>query len=77
MPTQKQVLQMANALHERKLINLESSARDLISVESDILNGPEQVGWYVVAGTSYVLIGASTALEAIKNPAILENRPMR
>lgn len=68
MPTQKEVLQMATALHDKKLMNIDGSTRELLSVQLDALNGPQEVGWYVVGGTSYVLIGAQPGPDAARTP---------
>jgi hypothetical protein len=70
MPTQKTISQLANTLHDKQILNLDSSLRDSLSVESPILNGPDKVAdWNVVGGSHYVLVTGAGVLTNVSNPA--------
>ena len=70
MPTQKQIAELAHSLHDKKIINLDSSMREALNVSSTVLNDPNiAADWNVVGGSHYVLItGIQGGLERVTNP---------
>ncbi|MEG3162076.1 hypothetical protein U1763_16370 [Sphingomonas sp. LB2R24] len=73
MPTQKQIAELAHSLHDRKIINLDTSMRDALSVSSTVLNDPNVVAdWNVVGGSHYFLVtGIQGGLEKVANPSTI------
>lgn len=71
MPTIREIHDLATELHNKKLLNLDVSAKDLLALQSSLLQGkdPSTVGWYVLGGDHYVLIVAQRAADTKVNPA--------
>lgn len=71
MPSQKTISDLASALHQKKILNIDTSLRDTLGTESSLLNGPDLVAdWNIVGGSHYVLVtGLSGALDKISTPA--------
>jgi hypothetical protein len=70
MPNMKEVQQLATELHDKKILNLDTPGRDLLSMQSSLLhaNPAELAGWYVVGGDHYVVVCGKEPGSAI-NPA--------
>jgi hypothetical protein len=73
MPTQKTVHELAVALHDKKILNIDTPLRDALSVQSSILNDPDKVAdWNVIGGSHYVLVtGLQGATDKVTNPAAI------
>ena len=76
MPSINEISGLANELHSRKLLNLDVSARDLMSLQSSVLHGkdPSIYGWYVLGGEHYVVVCGQKMPEQVMNPAALQSR---
>jgi hypothetical protein len=75
MTTQKSISELALALHDKKILNIDSSLRDTLAVGSPIFNNGDKVAdWNIVGGSHYVLVtGLQGDLEKVANPAAISH----
>ena len=72
MPTQTSVAELAQKLHDKKILNLDSSLKDSLSIESSVLSGADKVAdWNIVGGSHYVVVTGLGGLGAAANPAAI------
>jgi hypothetical protein len=71
MPTQKTVSELALALHDKKILNIDATLRDALATPSSILNNPDKAAdWNVIGGSHYVLVtGLRGDVGQVTNPA--------
>jgi hypothetical protein len=66
MPTASEIKQLATELHDKKIINLDASGRDFMSMTSPVLHkGDEVADWYAVGGSHYVIVCGAQAQLAV------------
>jgi hypothetical protein len=75
MPTLKDINDLAKEMHDKKLINLDMSARELLSVSAAGLhNKGVEAGIYVLGGDHYVIVCGRVGQGAVINPAQIGGR---
>ncbi|WP_156949878.1 hypothetical protein [Simplicispira psychrophila] len=73
MPSMKEINDLAVEMHNKKIINLDISARDVLSAASVHRKG-EEVGIYALGGDHYVIVCGSTAGNATNPVNITRNK---
>ena len=76
MPSIQEISGLANELHNRKLLNLDVSARDLLALQTSVLGGKDPsiyAGWYVLGGDHYVIVCGEHGPQAQINPAAIQS----
>jgi hypothetical protein len=76
MPTLKEIQELAHEMHDKKMINLDLTGRELLSLKATALHVTkgEEVGIYVLGGDHYVVVCGATAGNRINPAAIPGNR---
>ena len=70
MTTLRQINELATEMHNKKIINLDLPARDLLSLQNTGLQSKgEEAGLYVLGGDHYVVVCGRTPAGAVVNPA--------
>jgi hypothetical protein len=72
MPTLKEINDLATEMHNKKIINLDLTGRELLSLKSSTLHVSkgEEAGIYVLGGDHYVIVcGSVNRGGAVVNPA--------
>jgi hypothetical protein len=73
MPTMKEINDLALEMHNKKVINLDTSARDILAATAAHKHG-EEVGIYVLGGDHYVVVCGATPGKAV-NPGVIKPNP--
>ena len=76
MPTMKEINELATELHNKKVINLDMTGRELLSIQASALQHPskgEEAGIYVLGGDHYVIV-CGLAGAQVSNPAKIAGR---
>lgn len=70
MPNITDIKQLIGDLHERKIVNANTTLAEIVALQAHIVNPGAEVGWYVVGGDHYVVVCGMEKLarEAGGNP---------
>jgi hypothetical protein len=71
MPSIQEIHKLVTELQEKKLLNLDAPAKDILSLQSVVLRGndPSKYGWYVLGGEHYVVVCGLEGRKDAINPA--------
>jgi hypothetical protein len=69
MPTINDIHRVVTDLHEKRILNADTTINELLSVKGDQLTNPGALaGWYAVGGDHYVIICGKNPVGAVINP---------
>lgn len=71
MPNLSDIHRVVSDLHEKKVLNADTTINELLSVKADHLTNPgSQVGWYVIGGDHYAIVCGKNPAGAVINPVV-------
>ena len=77
MPSLKEITELATEMHDKKIINLDLTGRELLSIKAATLQSKgEEVGIYVLGGDHYVVVCGAVDPGSRINPAAISG-PVR
>lgn len=70
MPSMNDLSTLVNELHQKKIINADTSVRDMLAINAGhITSRGQEAGWYAIGGEHYVIVCGMTDISGkVTNP---------
>ena len=75
MPGLREVARIVSDLHERKILNGDTTIREILnSFSGEFITPGEKAGWYAIGGDHYVIVCGLQQVSDAVNPAVSGTR---